>query len=180
MPRPLQSRHRIYSKRAGFNPIKNNRNSEQFVEQIIWESIAHQFLQKNLKKFWTNFWCSLLDKILKIVSRNFDRNTFTKNLLNFQRSEYLGLVLSTKFSEKFLGILTKFSDFWKFLRFFENVFVSKFLGKNPQNFVQLAAPKFSDFCQKIGPINKISEKILRIWIVQFSLKNLKIFWQTLV
>ena len=42
----------------------------------------------------------------------------------------------------------------KFLRFFENVFLSKFLGKNPQNFVQLAAPKicqnfFKDFLEKL-------------------------------
>ena len=82
-----------------------------------------------------------------------------------------GLVLSIKFSEKFLRILTKFSDFWKFPRFFENVFLSKFL-----RIFQASCTKiFRFFCQKIGPINKFSEKILRIWIFQFSRNNLTNF-----
>ena len=32
-----------------------------------------------------------------------------------------------------------------------------------------------NFCQKIGPIDKLSEKLLKIWILQFFLKNLTNF-----
>ena len=103
------------------------------------------------------------------------------SIVNFYQLFALqGLVLSTKFSEKFHRILTKFSDFWKFLRFFENVFVSKIPWKKSPEFCPVSCTKILKFLSEIGPINKISEKILRIWIVQFSLKNLNFFWQTLV
>ena len=59
--------------------------------------------------------------------------------------------------------------------FFLNVLLSKFLGKNAQNFAQLTAPKLSDFLSENWPYQHTVRKVFRIWILQLSLKNLKNF-----
>ena len=56
-----------------------NSNLRTFSEILLILPILWQ-------KIWT-FCCSYLDKILRIFPRNFDTNTFSKNLRNFQKSD---------------------------------------------------------------------------------------------
>ena len=72
-------------------PWKNPQNFVQlaapkFVKKFVrflWEIGRIQILRIFLRICW----CSYLEKILGIFSRNFDKNTFSKNLRNFQKSE---------------------------------------------------------------------------------------------
>ena len=96
-------------------------------------------------------------------------------------SDHQAIVLSAKFSKIFLGILSKFSFSENSSESFQKVFLSKFLGKNPRNFVQLAAPKFSDFCvRKLTLLTNCQIMSSEFEFSNFPWKIWQIFWQILV
>ena len=91
-----------------------------------------------------------------------------------------GLVLSIKFFQKIPLNFDKILRFLKIPQIFWKCVPIKILWKKSSEFFQLAAPKFSDFLSENWPYQQILRKILRIWILPISHKNLTNFWQILV